>query len=52
MMTSEGAAAIEKNEDHRGARQRDQRQSHEVGNQVKINAHGAILAGGWRAAAA
>ena len=38
--TSEGAAAIEKDEDHGRSRQGDQGQGSEIGDQVKINAHG------------
>ena len=37
---SESATAVEENEDHGGSRQGDQGQSSEVGNQMKVDAHG------------
>ena len=38
---SEGAAAVEEDEDHGRPRQGDQGQGSEVGDQVKVDAHGA-----------
>ena len=40
---SEGAATVEEDEDHRRSRQGDQGQGSEIGDQVKINAHGRPL---------
>ena len=40
---SEGAAAIKEDEDHRRARQGDQRQGSEIGDQVEVDAHERLL---------
>ena len=37
---SESASAVEKNEDHSGASQSDQRKGGEVGDQMEVDAHG------------
>ena len=37
---SESASAVEKNEDHSRASQSDQRKGGEVGDQMKVDAHG------------
>ena len=43
---SEGSPAIEEDEDHRRTSQGDQGQGREVGNQVKVDAHGDLVTKG------
>ena len=40
VIRSEGAAAVEEDEDHGGAGDRDQKQGRKVGDQMEIDSHG------------